>query len=178
MITADDLRTISPSTGARASVYATLLDTAMDRFHINTVTRIAAFLAQVLHESGSLRWTREIASGIAYEGRLGNTQPGDGERFAGRGLIQVTGRANYEACGKGLGLDLIATPELLERPDYAALSAAWWWWAHGCNELADSGDFVKLTRKINGGVNGLAERQALWARARAVLEPPGQSLPE
>ncbi|WP_354670205.1 glycoside hydrolase family 19 protein [Janthinobacterium sp. SUN100] len=128
-------------------------------------------MSQVGHESGQLRYVRELASGQAYEGRagLGNTQRGDGVRFRGRGLLQVTGRVNYAACGKALGLDLLAQPELLEQTINACRSASWFWQTRGLNALADAGDQVKVTRRINGGTNGLAERLALVAVAQRVL---------
>ncbi|WP_328587193.1 glycoside hydrolase family 19 protein, partial [Pseudomonas syringae] len=94
---------------------------------------------------------------------------GDGQLYRGRGLIQITGRANYEACGEALGLDLINHPELLEQPQHAAMSAAWFWHRAALNALADKGEFIQITRKINGGTNGLADRQALYASALKVL---------
>jgi putative chitinase len=134
---------------------------------------MAAFLAQVLHESGGLRYTRELASGEAYEGRgdLGNVQTGDGVRFKGRGLLQITGRTNYAACSRGIFGDtrLLDTPALLEIPRYAALSAAWWWDTHGLSELADAGDFDRITRRINGGYNGRAERNRFYKALRGAL---------
>lgn len=171
MITADDLRRISPACGKRADVYAPLLTDAMSEFEIDNGARECAFLAQILHESGSLVYTRELASGEAYEGRvsLGNTEPGDGVRFKGRGLIQITGRSNYAEVGAALDADLLTYPDMLERPKLATRSAAWWWKEHGCNEIADTGDFVRLTKRINGGTNGLADRQALWLKAQAVI---------
>ncbi|MDN2713786.1 glycoside hydrolase family 19 protein [Janthinobacterium sp. SUN120] len=90
-------------------------------------------------------------------------------RFRGRGLLQVTGRVNYAACGKALGLDLLAKPELLEQTVNACRSAGWFWQARGLNALADAGDQERVTRRINGGVNGLAERLALYQAARKVL---------
>ncbi len=111
------------------------------------------------------------AAQTRYEGRadLGNTQPGDGSKFRGRGLIQITGRANYAACGEALGLDLINQPTLLELPQHAAMSAAWFWSMKDLNTLADKGDFVKITRRINGGLNGQADRQGLYDKALKVL---------
>lgn len=144
-------------------------------YEITTPARIAAFLAQVGHESGSFVYTREIwgptAAQQRYEGRadLGNIYPGDGARFRGRGLIQVTGRANYAKASAALGLDLIAHPELLEEKPMAARSAAWWWDAHGCNEIADSGDLLRLTKRINGGTNGLEDRKQRWEIAKQAL---------
>lgn len=155
----------------RAARWAPHLDAAMARYDISTIARTAHFLAQVGHESGRLRYVRELASGAAYEGRkdLGNTEPGDGVRFKGRGLIQVTGRRNYTLCGLALELDLLNAPELLELPVNAALSAAWFWWNAGLNELADKDEFRKITRRINGGYNGLADRHALLESVKAEL---------
>jgi putative chitinase len=135
---------------------------------------MAHFLAQTGHESGELRWTSEFASGSAYEGRagLGNTQPGDGQRFKGRGLIQITGRANYTAYSKASGTDFTtdATAVLLSHDPATAVAASCWFWnMKGLNELADRDDFVGITRRINGGTNGLAERAAILARARFFL---------
>ena len=172
MLTATDLHIILPAaTGANIDKFWQPLNDAMDEFSINSGVRQAAFLAQIGHESGSFRYVRELASGDAYEGRadLGNTEPGDGVRFKGRGLIQITGRANYASCGAALGLDLLAGPEILEQPENACRSAGWFWSTHGCNELADSGNFQKLTRRINGGLNGLVEREAIWKRAKEQL---------
>lgn len=144
-------------------------------FNITAPVRLAAFLAQVGHESAGFQYTREIwgptRAQKRYEGRedLGNTKPGDGSRFRGRGLIQITGRANYQKASVALGIDAVANPQLLEEPAMAARSAGWWWAAHGCNELADSGGFVALTRRINGGTNGLDDRIERWERAKAVL---------
>ena len=149
------------------------LQLAMDEYEINTPDRQAAFLAQVAHESGQLRYVRELwgptPAQQKYEGRanLGNTEPGDGYRYRGRGLIQITGRFNYADCGEALGLDLIEHPELLELKVNAARSAAWFWKDRGLNELADSGDFKTITRRINGGMNGYDERLALYERALA-----------
>ena len=95
--------------------------------------------------------------------------PGDGSKYQGRGLIQITGRANYMACGEALGLDLIKQPELLEKPQHACMSAAWYWATNGLNTLADTCRFDKITRRINGGQNGAADRQELYSRALKVL---------
>lgn len=169
------LKAIMPSAGNKADVFAKPLTEAMERFGIDTPKRQAAFLAQVAHESGQLRYVRELASGQAYEGRadLGNVESGDGVRFKGRGLIQVTGRKNYVRCGFALELDLIACPELLETPENAALSAAWFWHENNLNRYADSGDFLTLTKRINGGTNGLADREHFWKLAKEVLDVRG-----
>ena len=170
-VTLAQLQAIMPLAGARAASFLAPLNAAMLEFGITTPARQASFLSQVGHESGQLRYVRELASGQAYEGRvdLGNTQRGDGVRFRGRGLLQVTGRTNYAACGKELGLDLLAQPELIEQTVNACRSAGWFWQTRGLNALADAGDQERVTRRINGGVNGLAERLALYREARKVL---------
>jgi len=147
------------------------LEAAMDKYQINTRLRQAAFLAQVAHESGSLTYVKEIASGRAYEGRkdLGNTQAGDGVRYKGRGLFQITGRANYKRYGELLGLDLVEHPELLESPAAATESAAIYWNDKKLNPLADAGNFEKITKLINGGLNGYEDRKAHYARCLAAL---------
>ncbi|MGE1156763.1 glycoside hydrolase family 19 protein, partial [Pseudomonas kitaguniensis] len=94
---------------------------------------------------------------------------GDGSKYRGRGLIQITGRANYAACAEALGLDLVNQPELLEQPQHAAMSAAWFWSTRGLNTLADQGEFAKITRRINGGLTGQEDRLQLWERAKKVL---------
>lgn len=138
---------------------------------IDTPLRIAHFLAQVGHESGELRYSEEIASGAAYEGRkdLGNTQPGDGPRFKGRGLIQLTGRANYMAYGKARGVDYTtdAGAKLLASdPETAVDVACWFWTTHNLNTLADKDDVTTITKRINGGLNGFDDRKAKLARAK------------
>ncbi|WP_024645854.1 glycoside hydrolase family 19 protein [Pseudomonas syringae] len=174
-ITTQQLLLILPNAGQKAGVFAPVLNTAMSKYQIVTPLRIAAFIAQVGHESGQLRYVRELwgptPQQLGYEGRkdLGNTVAGDGSKFRGRGLIQVTGRANYADCGEALGLDLISHPELLELPQHAAMSAAWFWHRAALNTLADKGDFLTITKRINGGTNGLADRQALYDRALEVL---------
>lgn len=130
------------------------------------------FLAQIGHESGELRYVRELASGSNYEGRkdLGNTQPGDGVRYKGRGLIQITGRRNYALCGLGLDLPLLENPELLEVPENAAMSAGWFWHNNNLNALADLNLFDKITRRINGGNNGEADRKRIYGLAFNVIK--------
>jgi putative chitinase len=174
IITLDQLRTIMPLASRRAEIFLQPLNAAMEEFCIDTPARQAAFLAQVAHESGQLRYTRELASGEAYEGRadLGNTEPGDGPRFRGRGLIQITGRANMVKCSMALYGDpdhLIGNPEVLELPAAACRSAAWFWLSHHLNDLADDGRFERITRIINGGTNGMADRLAFYDRAQQVL---------
>lgn len=164
-----------------AGLFLSALNTAMSRFQIGQPKRIAAFLAQVGHESGELRYVRELGSdqylskydtGI-LAARLGNTPEadGDGQKYRGRGLIQITGRRNYLACSQALFGDdrLLGQPQLLEQPQWACESAAWFWQSNGLNELADKDQFTTITRRINGGLNGLEDRLQVWARAKAVL---------
>ncbi|HCL3992719.1 TPA: glycoside hydrolase family 19 protein [Pseudomonas aeruginosa] len=207
LITEQQLLQIFPNAGHRAGFFVPALNVAMERFDITSPVRLAAFLAQVGHESSQL--TRLVenlnysAQGLAatwpsrYRGAdgkpnalalnlarhpqaianntyaslngNGDEASGDGWRYRGRGLLQITGRANYRAAAGGLDQPLEVEPELLEQPEWAALSAAWWWAAHDLNELADRGEFATITRRINGGLNGQAERLALWERVKAVL---------
>jgi putative chitinase len=167
----------------RAQEFLPLLEAAMDEFEINTPKRRSAFLAQIGHESGGLHFTVEVwgptETQRRYEGRhdLGNTEEGDGFTFRGRGLIQLTGRGNYEKCGEALGVDLLAQPELLGEPELAARSAAWFWSEHGLNALADAGEFEKISKAINCGnpnskitPNGYPQRLGLYAAAKEALE--------
>lgn len=174
-----------------------IIDTCT-QYNIDTPARLLCFLAQVGHESGGLYYTEELASGNAYEGRhdLGNTQPGDGPRYKGRGLIQITGRANYAALSDALGTDFINNPSLLggknvtvctdEQLQNAALSAGWYWDKTGLNAYADKIDisqtieadpnlqaFKDLTKRINGGYNGLQDRVARFKAGQKsfVMEP-------
>lgn len=142
------------------------------KFGINTPLRQAHFLAQCAHESAGMRTTVEYASGKEYEGRkdLGNVQPGDGVRYKGRGLIQLTGRANYAAYGKKLGMDLVGHPDDAAAFPAAILTAGQYWADHGLNAIADKDDVLTITKRINGGTNGLAERKAYLAKAKAVLK--------
>lgn len=170
---------------ALADAYAVHLAEACERYSIGSPARLAMFLAQIGHESGGLRYTAEIwgptPAQARYEGRadLGNTRPGDGERYRGHGLIQITGRYNHARATSalaGLGCpDFEAEPQRLAEPRWAALSAAWYWQSHGCNELADAGDFEGVTRRINGGLNGLADRRQRWQRAQTALAAAPES---
>lgn len=171
-VSLQDLQAICKvATQRRLESFLDPLNAAMQEFEIDTPMREAAFIAQVAHESGEFRYVRELASGDAYENRadLGNTQEGDGRRFRGRGLIQITGRDNYRKCGDALGVDLVSDPELLEGTVLACRSAAWFWQDHGLNELADARDFRTITRRINGGLNGWPDRVMYWDRAKSAL---------
>lgn len=171
-MTSDQLKTIMPHlAGQLVDEYAPALSKAMLWGYIDTPKRQAAFLAQIAHESGELRWMEELASGASYEGRadLGNVRPGDGRRYKGRGPIQLTGRNNYRRCGNALGLDLEGNPGLMMDPSISFKASVWYWTGHGCNELADAGDFIEITKRINGGLNGLAQREAYHAIAKRVF---------
>lgn len=200
-ITEQQLLQILPNAGRQAGVFVPVLNAGMARFQIVTVRRIAAFIAQVGHESGQLkslvenlnygapglmstwptrfpaalaaqvaRQPQQIAN-IAYASRMGNgpASSGDGWNYRGRGLIQITGRANYQECGDALGVDLVSDPDQLIQPQYAALSAAWFWSINSLNTLADSGNFTGITQRINGGQNGAADRLNLYNTALQVL---------
>lgn len=165
------IRVVCPHLSAyEARRVANALGPAFHQYGITNRKRAAAAVAQFAHESAGFRTTTEYASGAAYEGRrdLGNTRPGDGKRFKGRGYIMVTGRTNYTALSKALGHDFVANPTDLAKPTWAAKASCWWWKAHRCNEIADSGDFERLTRVINGGLNGYPDRVRYWRRAKRV----------
>ena len=203
-ITPSHLAAIMRCQDATARLWADPLNNACERFQITTPLRLAAFLAQVGHESVRLtrmvenlnysaaglmiqwkdRFDADLAAecarkperiaNIAYGGRMGNTDQGDGWKFRGRGLIQITGKTNYIACGAALQLDLITHPELLERPQHAATSAAWYWDSMNLNALADAGDNQNIGSLINTGrrgrvPNGAEERKALYQVALKVL---------
>lgn len=155
----------------KIEVYTPLLNQYMHEYKICGAEREAAFLATIIHESGHFRYTREIASGSAYEGRrdLGNIYAGDGIKFRGRGLIQLTGRSNYERASKALGIDFVSNPQLLEQPRYATLVSCWWWADKGLNEIADTGNFRRITRVVNGGYTGLADRIKWYNLALKIL---------
>ncbi len=171
-VSVDQLVAIMPNLSrSRAQQLLPHLNQAMVQGGINTPRRQAAFLAQLAHESVGLTAFEEFASGAAYEGRadLGNTQPGDGVRYKGRGPIQLTGRANYRAAGKALGIDLENNPRRASDPDVGFRIAVWFWNSRGLSSYADQGRFDDITYRINGGYNGNASRHTYWARARQVL---------
>jgi len=181
MLTESQLLQILPNARPVAGVFLSALNVTLPRWEIDSPRRVAAFLAQVGHESGQFRYVKELGNESylarydtgSLAQRLGNTPQadGDGQLYCGRGLIQVTGRNNYQACSRALFGDerLLAQPQLLEQPRWACESAAWFWHSRGLNALADRGEFNRITRHINGGLNGLEDRLKLWARAREAL---------
>jgi putative chitinase len=181
-MTPEDLAACTGASLSRAQRFAPALSAAMAFYGIDTPARQAAFLSQIGHESGGLRFVVELWGPTdaqeRYEGRtdLGNTQEGDGERFKGRGVIQTTGRANYVRVRDRLRERFVdvpnfeVEPELLAELPWCCLSAADYWNERGLNALADAGNFRLITKRINGGYNGLADRLARWEAAKTTLE--------
>lgn len=157
--------------------YLPHLNEWMPKYGITTTERVRHFLAQMAQESGSLRYVEEIASGAAYDtGRLarilGNTPEadGDGQKNKGHGLIQITGGDNLREITKDWGIDVFSDPDILKQPEYAARSACWFWWKAGLNKKVDGGATVRqVTRRVNGGINGLKEREAFYKRAMEAI---------
>jgi putative chitinase len=179
-ITGDHLKQIMPNLPeAKRDAYLPFLAKALEDHEINTPRRAAAFLAQIAHESAELRFMQELWGPTAQQKKyeppsdlakdLGNTQPGDGFRYRGRGPIQITGRANYKKYGELLGVDLVDNPDLAARPEYAFQIAGLFWSLRGLNQLADAEDFSTITRRINGGLTGLAERERYYEVAKKAL---------
>ena len=180
MLSDNDLQQIMPRLPqAKRQLYLPFINRIMEIYEIDTPLRASAFLAQIAHESAELRFMEEIWGPTAqqkkYEPpsdvatRLGNTEPGDGFRYRGRGPIQITGRFNYKKFGDLLGVDLIGNPDLAATPQFAFSTAGLFWKMNGLNELADVQDFITITRRINGGLNGLADRQRYYEIAKNVL---------
>lgn len=175
-LTRDEVLYIMPLAQKRVDKYLPYINQYAPKYGVTTTKRMAHFLAQIAQESGQLRYVRELASGEAYDTgskakALGNTpeKDGDGQRYKGRGLIQITGRSNYNAVSKALGVDFVAHPEKLEEPEWAVASALWYWQSHGLNEPADKDDILAVTRRINGGTNGLDDRLRYLGRAKQVF---------
>jgi predicted chitinase len=164
---------------AKRAEYLPHLIEAMNDHDINTELRIAAFLAQIAHESVELKFMAEMWGPTDQQKKyephttvskeLGNTEKGDGFKFRGRGAIQITGRSNYKEFSKIIGIDLLNDPDLAEKPEHAFKIACAFWQMHGLNELADGGDFRSITHKINGGFTGLADRERYYDRALKAL---------
>jgi putative chitinase len=190
-MTDDQLKAIMPRLpAAKREAFLLCMQAAMGEFEVNSPAREAAFAAQLAHESGQFQFMEEIWGPTdaqrRYEPpeklatRLGNTEPGDGKRFKGRGPIQITGRANYARFGHLLSVDLLAMPERAALPELGFRIAALFWRTKKLNELADqvtADAFKEITRRINGGFNGLADREAFYAVAKTVLgvAPPSLS---
>lgn len=168
--------------GAKANRNSKFLEPLNNLFlktDINTTNRIAGFLSQIGVESAEFKYVRELGNDAYFDKydtgslakKLSNTpeKDGDGAKYKGRGLIQITGYANYRDCGKALGIDLINHPELLEQPEYAVLSAGWYWQSRNINAACDADDIVKITKLVNGGTNHLSERTAYYNKAKSVL---------
>ena len=184
LLTFDQLAEICHGTPPRrVEPFLSPLNHYLHVYEINTPPRVAAFLAQICHESGNLRWTREIWGPTPQQARyeppsplarrLGNTETGDGHTFMGRGLIQVTGRYNYAQVAVALAQDFVANPALLEQPLWATASACWFWSTRGLNPMADEGTedaYRRITRRINGGLNGWADRLEKWHRIQSILD--------
>lgn len=179
-ISLSQLQTVFTANKSGCAKYIDAINSACEKYNITSPLRIAAFIAQIGHESCQLFYVREIwgptKAQLGYEGRadLGNTCRGDGKWFMGRGFIQITGRANYTQLAADLGIDCVNHPELLEQPQYAAMSAGWFWDQKGLNALADQKQFITITKRINGGTNGLEDRQLLYNRALAMFENQGE----
>lgn len=179
MITKEQLLAIMPNAKKRVDLFLDALNATMVEFEINTPLRQAAFLAQIGHESGQLLYVKELASGQAYEGRkdLGNTRPGYGVKYKGRGLIQITGYNNYLAIMMALDIECVEKPELLEEPINACRVSGWFWKENKLNKWADVGDFDGVSDVINrgrktekvGDSNGWADRLELYGRACKTL---------
>jgi len=175
ILTLEQLNACMPYAGTRAPIFLECLNTAMYEFDIETPLRQSMFLAQCAHESGSLHYTRELGTGSLYDTgdlatRLGNTPAadGDGELYKGRGLLQITGRTNTLKCLAALGRnadDIL----YLETPMGASRSAAWFWYTQGLNMMADQELFYGISKKINGGANGMDSRIQHYTRARKAL---------
>lgn len=183
MITAQQLKKIMPNALSKnVDTYLPHLNDLMPKFGITGKLRVCHFLAQVAHESGELRYSQEIASGKAYDtGKLavalGNTPEadGDGQKYKGRGLIQLTGTTNYRKFNEYLKKnfvdadDVLKNPEKVATPKYAVMSACWFFATFGCLALADKDDIRAVTKRINGGYNGFDQRQRYYNRAKEVI---------
>ncbi len=175
-LTEAELKSISGADDTLVQLYQPHLNHEMKAKGINTSLKKAHFLAQLCAESGSLKYAEELASGTDYEGRsdLGNTEFGDGKKFKGRGLIQITGRTNYTTFGTYCGEDLItgANHKKVAEPKYAVLSAIWYWSSRKLNQHADDDEFLEICYRVNGGFNGLQERAAYLKNGYQVFKIP------
>ena len=161
-----------PRAAKRVDRFLPYINKYAEQYGVDTTLRMAHFLAQIAHESGQLQYKAELASGMKYEGRkdLGNICKGDGPKYKGRGLIQITGRHNYSLISKDLGVNFVDYPQWLEQDEWAVVSAFWFWKRNNLNAFADKDDVVTATKRINGGTNGLQERKEYLARAKKVFK--------
>lgn len=183
-VTKEQILQIMPNAGKYVDRYLTYINGYADAFHIDTALRMAHFLAQAAHESSELKYTRELGDKAYFakydrgklKQTLGNVEEGDGYKYRGRGLIQITGRANYQAYQNSRQCrgDIMSRPELLEQPLGAVKSAMWWWNSHGLNKLADKDNFMAVTKAVNGGTNGMKPRLAYLLKAKKALGTDGQ----
>lgn len=168
-----EIKQIAPNAKVNIAAMADTFEHYAAKYGITTEKRLDAFLGQLAEETDGFRSLVEYASGSAYEGRvdLGNTQVGDGKKFKGRGGIMITGRLNYTTVSKELfgDLRLLTNPEILEQPEPAMISSMYYWKSRGLNELADAGDYAGITKRINGGLNGWADRLTYWQRAKVYV---------
>lgn len=186
LITSDQLKQIVPLIKASAvACYMPYLTSILPSYSIDTPARIGGFIAQVAEESMNFSYVLERDNGDQYEmsAALGNTIPGEGRLYKGRGLIQITGKTNYYNCSLHIFKDdrLLKHPDLLTVPEYAVTSACWYWMDRGLNAVCDQPEdyvhpgnhhyskFQWMTVKINGGLNGIAVRLANYQRAKQVL---------
>jgi len=172
MITKEMIKAIAPnSKDAIVNPLVLYLNKHMPRYGVTTYLRVAHFLAQAAHESASFRTLEEYASGAAYEGRkdLGNVRRGDGRRYKGRGIFQLTGRANYRRIGEKIGVDLENNPTLAQSPEISVLTALEYWKSRNLSEYADKNSVSVITKRINGGYNGFEDRKRYLAKALRVI---------
>ncbi len=164
-------------TDEKAKSWLPYLNASMEEADISSFDRKTAYLAQIAQESDGFNTMQEYASGNEYEGRtdLGNTSKGDGKKYKGRGVIQVTGKSNYKAAGDYVGEDLVKNPERAADVDVGFRTAAWFWGSHNLNDKADKKDFDGITQTINGGTNGAASRADYFAGAKKTLKPMNMS---
>jgi predicted chitinase len=179
-LTQEQLKAICPTlTDLRAIDIVRTIHPALTEFQIETPLRIAAFVAQLAHETGEFKFMRELWGPTAQQKKydpptalakkLGNTEAGDGYLYRGRGPIQLTGKANYKAASDALSVDLVAQPELAANLEIGFRVAGWFWRGRGLNELADDGQYREITKKINGGYTAMTQRIKYYDRAKAQL---------
>lgn len=178
-VTKEQILQIMPNAKDKVDLYLNYINGYSDTYKINTPLRMAHFLSQVAHETNEMRYVKELGNEAYFhkydvgklKKMLGNVKEGDGYKYRGRGFIQITGRANYQAYQDSPHCtgNVMDEPQLLEKPLGAVKSGMWWWWKHDLNTLADSDSFLAITKTINGGTNGLESRRKFLARAKGVF---------